>query len=218
MSNFYPRLDTILSINKINYAFVPDPFLSKDNEVFAMEGGEGTIYQLRDSARNGLFALKVLKPSYRRANGGHIGRVAATLAAHKDRPGLFLGNRLCITKAEFPRLIAEYPDLEYAVLMPWLAGKTWTGYMLNTASGRQYTAQQAYELALTTAIVLFELESRHLAHTDIAGSNIMLLEERKQVHLLDLEGLFWLREPMPARRSHGSPGYQHRKLDKRGQW
>ncbi len=109
MSSFSPRRDTILNINSINYAFVAGPFLTNDDDVFAMEGGEATVYQLRDSIKKGKFALKVLKPSYRQANGEHIERVAATLAAHKDRPGLILGNRLCITKAAFPRSDCRIP-------------------------------------------------------------------------------------------------------------
>src|SRR5579883_2538982 len=115
-------------------------------------------------------------------------------------------------------LIAEYPALEYAVLMPWIDGQTWAGLMCDPAASARYTADHARTLALATAQVLWELETHHFAHTDIAGGNIILSPDYRQVQLLDIEGMYIAGIPAPKKYSLGTPGYQHRCLDKRGQW
>src|SRR5712691_9729036 len=143
-----------LYIDQTYYGFMPHPYFPNDEEVFAMEGGEAIIYQIRDLSQNTLYALKVSRPSYR---GEHIGRAAAALAPYKHVPGLSLGNRICLVKAKYPKLIAQYPNLEYAILMPWLPGKTWAGLLLNGAASAHYTLSQAYRLALSTAQVLWNL-------------------------------------------------------------
>lgn len=217
MTDFHPHRNMTLSIDQTYYGFMPHPYFPDDEEVFSIEGGEALIYQVRDLATKRLYALKVSKPSYR---GEHIARATAVLAKYKNIPGLSLGKRICFTKAKYPQLTTQYPDLEYAVLMPWLPGRTWAGFMIDGAVSSWYTRHQAYAygLALSTAQVLWNLEAYHLAHTDIAGGNIMLSSDLKQVELLDIEGIYMHGAPTPKLRSQGSPGYQHRNPDNRGQW
>lgn len=216
LADFAPRLGAQLSIGSSPYGFMPHPLFPADmDEVFVIEGGEALIYQLQNLMSGELSALKVSKPSYR---GEHIARAAAALAPYANLPGLYLGHRLCITRQAFPQLVALYPDLEYAVLMPWIAGRTWAGFLGDPAASATYTPYQARDLALATAQVLWDLEAHHLAHTDIAGGNVVLAPDFKRVELLDIENLYMPNAPMPARRSLGSPGYQHRGLDRRGQW
>jgi len=212
---FHPDRHMTLCIDQTYYSFVPYTCFLGDDGVYAIEAGEAIIYQMQNLAVNTFHALKVAKPSYRCE---HIARTTETLASYKHIAGLFLGNRICLTKLNYPQLTAEYPDLEYAVLMPWLAGRTWASFMFDGASSAHYTPVQAYRLALSTARVLWNLEASHLSHTDIAGGNIMLSPGLKQVELLDIEGLYVPGATMPKRRSQGSPGYQHRNLDQRGQW
>jgi hypothetical protein len=215
MTQFSPRRSTILTIEQRQYRFVPHPHFPTDDEVFAMEGGEAVIYQVQEMATQSFFALKAPKPSYQ---DEHIARVAAALAPYKQNPGFALGNRLCLTKKKHAKLIAEYPELEFATLMPWLSGRTWAGLMLDQLASARYTRSQARQLALSTAQVLWNLEAYHLAHTDIAGGNVMLSPALNRVELLDIEGLYIQGAPTPKFRSQGSPGYQHSQLDKRGQW
>lgn len=194
---------------------MPHPLFPLEDEVFAIEGGEAIIYQLQNLSSAGLYALKVSKPSYR---GEHIARATAAVAPYGHNPGLSLGNRICLTRKKYSQLITEYPDLEYAILMPWLQGKTWAGLVIDEVTSMIYTPVQAHSLALATAQVLWNLETYHLAHTDIAGGNVMLSADFRSVELLDIEGLYMQGVPTPRFRSQGSPGYQHRRLDKRGQW
>lgn len=210
--DFQPTLSTVLTINDITCQFMPHPLFL--DEVFAQEGGEAVIYQVRDTTRNVLMALKVTKPLYR---GEQIARAATALAPYKDIAGLRVGDRLCLTRPRHAKLIAMYPDLEYAILMPWLNGHTWAGFLLDRVTATRYTREQAKALALATAHILWDLESHHLTHTDIAGGNIIVAPDMRRVELLDIESLYAHGSRVPKLHSMGSPGYQQRNLDQRGQ-
>ncbi|HEU5228642.1 MAG TPA: serine/threonine-protein kinase [Ktedonobacteraceae bacterium] len=216
MSGFRPFAGMLLQIGPVLCQFVPHPlFLDEQNEVFVVEGGEALLYQVRDVSSGAFYAFKVMKPAYQCE---HIAAAADVLARCRDIPGLYLGRRICLSKARYPELITQFPALEYAVLMPWIEGQTWAGLMCNPAASQCYTTARARTLALATAQVLWDLETRHFAHTDIAGSNIILSPDFKQVQLVDIEGMYIAGIPAPKRYSLGSPGYQHRCLDQRGQW
>jgi serine/threonine protein kinase len=202
-----------LTIGPNTYQFVPHPHFP-DDEVFVVEGGEALLYQLQDTVHGYRYALKVMKPVYRSHQCVHI---ALALQPYKHIPGLFLANRLCLTKTRCPALIATYPDLEYATLMPWLSGRSWAGLLLDPTINVHYTPAIAHSLAATTANVLQYLETLHFAHTDIAGSNVIISPDFQRVELLDIEGLYISGSSAPAWRSQGSPGYQHRNLNQRGQ-
>jgi hypothetical protein len=206
----------------VTYTFAPHPIFVLEapewDEVYVVEGGEALIYQLRDPADDTLWALKVPKPSYRVEQHA---RSAAALAAYRAVPGLTLANRICLTRSDCPDTLALFPDLEYATLMPWLDGITWAGFLLAREAGERYTGQQALRLASACAHALWELEAHHLAHTDVASGNVIIMQlgdERAQLELLDVENLYIPGFPAPPYLSYGAPGYQHNHLDKRGQW
>ena len=214
MNEFEPHRDTLLWIGPSRYRFLPHPMFPNEDEVFVLEGGQAHIYQLQDMESGNRCALKVSKPSYR---GEQLAQVATALIPYINLPGFSVGRRLCLTKASHPQLIAAYPGLEFALLMPWIQGRTWAGLMLDQQASQRHTPQQAYQLALMTAQVLASLEAHQLAHTDIAGSNVMLAAHAK-VELLDIEGLWMPGIQRPRWRNYGSPGYQHRRLSGNGQW
>jgi len=216
MVQFRPDIGMRLCIGGKYFEFVPHPLFAQDSEVvFAVEGGEALIYQIRSVITKKLYALKVMKPAYR---GEHIARGVALIKRSVHIPGLYLPDRICLTMADHPDLIKAYPDLEYAIFMPWLTGKTWSELMLDPASTARYTLQQASALAETVANLLRKLESMHLAHSDLAGGNVFLASDLQRLQLLDLEGLYAPASPAPPFRSQGSPGYQHHNLGPQGQW
>jgi serine/threonine protein kinase len=216
MFKFYPYVGMRISVGRMLFEFVPHPIFPYESQtVFVLEGGEALIYQLREVVTNSLYALKVMKPAYR---SEHIARVAGMIASCSGIPGFYLPKRICLTMVECADLIEIYPDLEYAVLMPWLTGGTWSGFMLDQAASARYTLQQAYALALTAAKLLCNLEALNLAHSDIAGGNIFLSPDLQRLQLLDLEGLYMPNVPPPPFCSQGSPGYQHQHLGPQGQW
>ena len=216
MNVFNPWPAMQLHIGTSTYTFVATRLLPGDaEEVWMIEGQEGFIYVLHDTDQNTYWALKVLKPAYR---SEYIERVTDGLAYYRDTHGLYLSHRLCLTKPVYGELISEFPALEYAVLMPWLSWSTWSGLLRSSEASMAYTRNDALDLARAMARVLWELERRGCAHTDLAGSNVLYAPGFKQVELLDLEGLYMPGLLPPARMSHGSPGYQHRKLGRQGQW
>ena len=213
MSSFQPQPGMSLRIASTHYQYVPHPIFA--NSVFVVEGSEAFVYQLRDPVRNTLHALKVFKPSYR---GQYVAQRAIGLLAHKNVPELYLCNRICLSKETAPELIAAYPDLEYAVFMPWVQAKTWAWLMQDQSASAAYQPANASILALQTVRVLQYLEAHQLAHTDIAGSNIFLSLDLAHVQLLDLEGVYYQGAFPPPIVSRGSPGYQHRHLPNEGQY
>lgn len=216
MLKFCPYVGMHISVGGIPFEFVPHPLFPYESEmVFILEGGEAFIYQVREAMTNSLYALKVMKPVYR---SEHVARVAETVARCAHIPGFYLHNRICFTETNYPDLITTYPDLEYAVLMPWLTGKTWSGFMLDQAASARYTLQQAHALAATVAKLLRNIEAVQLAHSDIAGGNIFLSPDLQRLQLLDIEGLYIPGVPPPPFCSQGSAGYQHHNLGPQGQW
>ncbi len=216
MAVFRPHVRMVLCIGAACYRFLPDPFLAPEpDNVFMLEGSEALIYQVLALGTGKPFALKVAKAS---ARGEQVEQAIEALARCPKCDGLALAQqRLCLTKARYPRLIAAFPELEYAVLMPWFQGRTWAGYILDRQAGAGYTTRQALKLARMTALALSHLEACGLAHTDLAGSNVLLLPHLEGIEFIDLEGLYFPDAKVP--RAHdGTPGYQHRHLGYQGQW
>jgi serine/threonine protein kinase len=216
MSTFNPQPDTQILIGNATYAFMSQRFLLQDEpEVCLIEGQEGFIWSLRNVQDGSQWALKVLKPAYR---DKRIVQATDVLSAYTNITGFSLSQRICLTRPKYSQLIDEFPSLEYALLMPWLPWKTWSGLICSPEASQVYTNHHALDLARATVQALYELERRGCAHTDIAGGNVMYTANYKSIELLDLEGIYLPNSPPPRRLSFGSPGYQHRRLDKRGQW
>ncbi|MEO7022236.1 MAG: hypothetical protein ABI234_18960 [Ktedonobacteraceae bacterium] len=210
MTDFSPALATRLLIHASAYEFLPHPVLP--GEVQRVVRDRATIYQLRRHPDRTLWALKVSNPGYR---DPQVVQQTALLQQFRNLPGLQTAQRLCLTSAICPELLSIYPALEWAVLMPWIQGPTWAGFMDDANISATYTQQQAQELALTLAYTLWSLESNHLTHTDIAGDNVIVINP-KRVEFIDIDGLYLHGTPLPAQPSRGWRGYQHRHLDQRG--
>jgi len=216
VNEFCPYVGLFIPIGPTFFRFLPHPYFSDDEqEVFVVEGGEALLYKVENLAKKTFYALKVLKPSYR---SPRIAEMSQILSAYRDLPGLYLTQRICLTQDQFPELISRFPNLEYALLMPWIEGKTWAGLMLDQAASARYSYAVARKLDMAVAHVLWKLEASGLAHTDIAGGNVILSPSLNSIQLLDIEGLYTPKVTPPQQRSYGSPGYQHRALDERGQW
>ena len=213
MTRFRPNCGMPINIASIECEFMPHPIYA--NQVFMLEGSEAFIFQLRSTEQKTSYALKAMKPSYR---GEYVSRCAKELLSHYQMPGLHLGYRFCLTRESAPAIVAAYPDLEYAVVMPWLQATTWAGLMQDKSAGSTYLSERARKLALETVRVLQYLEKRHMAHTDIAGNNVFLSSDLTAIQLLDLDGMYFETAYLPQMRRRGSTGYQHRHLTNDGQW
>lgn len=214
MAAFNPYSGMMLRIGSTKYELLAHQSASRSRaDVFMMEGREAFLFKMRSQSDQSLWALKVMKPPYR---GEYIALASIQVTRYKDLPGLFIGNRICLVKREYPELILQFPDLEYAVLMPWLSWNTWAEMLRTGEVSACYTRIQAIDLALATAHVLAGLEARKCAHTDVAGSNIVCAPDFKRIELLDIEGLYTLHASSPRRRRDGSSGYRHRRQKR--QW
>ncbi|MGH2480910.1 MAG: hypothetical protein ACRDHW_14750 [Ktedonobacteraceae bacterium] len=210
MADFQPTLATRLFIHPHTYEFLPHPVLP--GEVQRVVRDRAAIYQLRRYPDGTMWALKVAHPWYRSLQ---VIQQTERLQQFRNLPGLQTAQRLCLTRATCPDLLSAFPGLELAVLMPWIQGPTWAGFMDDAQISTIYTMPQALELALTLAYTLWCLEMNHLTHTDIAGDNVIVISP-KRVEFIDTDGLYLHGTPPPAQPSHGWRGYQHRHLDQRG--
>jgi len=198
------------------YAFVPHPLLpAASGEPYAMEGAEAVVYQLRRQSDGALFALKAPKPAYYTPRAIAVTQALSRLADEATRdatPGFTVARRVCLTRDAYPDALARWPQLEYATLMPWIAGRSWTSLLLDRQASQTYTAEQALALATTLATALWWLEGLRGAHTDLAGDNLILTADGRGVELIDLEGVYFPGLPRPPRASQGTAGYQPRFL------
>lgn len=213
---FQPFRGMVLSLGQTRFEFLPHPLFPEDQKaVFVLEGGTAWIYQVRDCTTGALYALKVFKQAFRNA---YSARLQAALAQYPALSALRAQERLCIQGGDYPRLVQEFPDIEYAIVMPWVSAPTWAGILQNPQASASYTPEQARQLAWATASALRSLEVNGLAHADIAGSNIALASDWQSLQLLDLENMYIPGMPPPPKCCHGSPGYQHRQLGPHGHW
>lgn len=212
---FQPRCGMFLQIGETIFEFLPHPsFLGEKDGVFYLEGGTAFVYKVLDVDKGVPYALKVFKPGFRTK---HIASVSTILARNADLPALHTEQRLCLTRARYATLINTYPELEFAILMPWTGSPSWAGILCNPQLSSAYTYEQARVLAQVTASSLAALEERGSAHADIAGSNLVPTLDRQQVQLLDLENMYFPDLPPPQQKSQGTPGYQHQQLGPDGQ-
>lgn len=181
----------------------PHPSLQAQRFSFAQEGRKAIVYQLRYTSGKQLFALKVFKPKYR---GPYIITNSERIAQYANLPGMSSCNRVIIKKPTDRDLINQYPELEYAVLMPWVGTRSWRDIVFLS---RKLTYGQGILLALHTAYLLTYLEKQGVAHCDIAGSNVMVNIDQQVTYLVDLEDMYDPQSSAPSNFPLGTAGYQH---------
>ena len=166
-------------------------------------GTRGSIYRLRD--RNGRdHALKVFRPGFQEASLEHVGR---RLAPVQGLDGLLAAERRMILPGDPAALL--HPRLQYAMLMRWIEGQTWSSLLNTAGAGSLLQPWAAIHLCARFLSVLAELERRGAAHTDIAGGNVVVDLSAPSVQLIDLEDLFLPGLPRGIQENQGSPGYCH---------
>ena len=213
---FQPFCGMFLPIGETVFEFLPHPsFPGEKENVFYLEGGTAFLYKVLNVDTGAPYALKVFKRGFRMRQ---IATLSAALARYENLPALRVEQRQCITRARDAELIRTYPEMEYAILMPWISTPSWAGLLLNPQFSSTYTFEQARTLARATASALSALEARGIAHADIAGSNLVPAADKQQVQLLDLENMYLPGLPPPQKKSQGTPGYQHQRLGPDGQW
>jgi len=203
---FRPSPGDLLRVNGNSYRMAEHP--SAPGIVYGQEGRQGIVYQLITT--NGQrSALKVFKARFRAP-----ALVAQTqqITRFANIPGLEVCAREVLSPIRYADLASDYPDLSYAVLMPWVSGPTWLDMLLDR---RALTSEQSLYLARSLALLLATMEERRLAHCDLSAPNVLLpalLDPpgNPPVGLVDVEQMYGPGLDRPEVLPGGSSGYAHR--------
>lgn len=199
--SFDPEVGLVLEIDGARYTVQPHPTLLA--LPYGQEGRRATVYQLAGPDQT-LMALKVFKASYRTLK---TAQVSERMRPYAALPGLEVCQRSVVMPARNQALVARYPDLCYAVVMPWVAGNPWQEMVHQR---RVSSPELSLALARSLAESLAVMELQGLAHCDLSGGNVLVVRTRGSAALVDLEDMYAPRFEQPEKVPGGSPGYAHR--------
>lgn len=198
---FRPNINEKLQIDQLELAFCEHP--RAPGMVYGQAGRQAIVYQVRERQGN-LYALKVFYSAFR---SSQIVEQAKHIKPYENLPGLQACSRIVLTNERNGDLLNKYGDLEYAVLMPWVEGKTWNEILI---SRRLLDADSSRLLAEQFLKTLASMQSNQLAHCDISGSNVIVQlsqESYGRIGLVDLESLYVPGLTRPVIPISGSAGY-----------
>lgn len=217
---FQPNPGDGIVINGKSYTVGQHP--AAPGVAYAQAGRQGIVYQLipGDGQLHEAKALKVFFPKFRIPamvyQSEHMGN-------YREIPGLQVSSREVLTPERNGDLIAEYPDLLYAVIMPWIHGCTWFDVI---SDQRNLGRSESLMLAKALAAIGSSMEQRGLAHCDLSAPNVMLPffsevklpEGTAAVELVDVEQMYSPKMDRPDVLLAGSPGYAAHRTVHSGLW
>ena len=121
---FHPQINDQLRIDDTTYRIAEHP--AAPGMPYGQEGRQAMVYRLV-AAGDDTRALKVFKPRFRVPALVGLSRRMVPFA---DLPGLEVCRRVVFEPRRHAVLLRRYPELTYAVLMPWVAGPTWMEVLL----------------------------------------------------------------------------------------
>lgn len=204
MPDFNPAPHERIVIGRLTYHVMPHPAVP--SFAFGQEGRKAFVYQLSGGPDGGLYALKKFKQAFRLAE---LVGICDQLARFAQWQGLEVANRTCLHRPDHGDVLDQYPDLEFAVLMPWISGTTWYDMVIGMTP---LTKLEALTFAKATAQVLAAIEEAGLAHCDVSASNVIINPNANPVraHLIDIEDLYAPGFTPPAALPAGTDGYAHK--------
>lgn len=205
--SFQPAVGDQLTIEGITYHIAEHP--AAPGMPYGQEGRAAVVYQIISTAGEPR-ALKLFKPRFRLPA---MVSLADKLLVFSDLPGLAVCRRAVLTPQRHVRLLRQFPDLTYAVLMPWIVGPTW---MEVVATTRPLSTDESLCLAHGLVNTLNKLEEHGAAHCDLSGPNILLpglepsaVQPSDPVALVDVEQMYGPGLVRPDALPAGSSGYAH---------
>ncbi|WP_068496247.1 hypothetical protein [Paenibacillus kribbensis] len=218
--SFQPNPGDELIINGTTYVVGRHP--AAPGLAYAQAGRQGIVYQLnaKSGAPHEAKALKVFFPKFRIPAMVYQ---SEHMEAYGDIPGLQVCKRDVLTPERNGSLIAEQPDLLYAVLMPWIHGTTWFDCLTDQ---RPLEAFDSLALARALAGIGSAMEQKGLAHCDLSAPNVILPffsevelpEGTSAVELVDVEQMYSTKMDRPDALLAGSPGYAAHRTVHSGLW
>ncbi|HET6312683.1 MAG TPA: anti-sigma factor, partial [Chloroflexia bacterium] len=204
---FQPEVNQQLSIDGITYMVAEHPVAR--GIPYGQEGRQAVVYQLIAGADKR--AIKAFKSRYQMPS---MVSLAKRLAPYAALPGLQVCRRSVLSPQQHEALLNAYPDLIYAVLMPWIEGPTWMEVLLEKI---ELTRDQSLTLARALAGILAGMEQEGLAHCDLSGPNLLLpmmasgpTSYQTPVALVDVEQMYGPDLRRPEVVPGGSAGYAHK--------
>lgn len=201
--SFQPAPATTLTIDGIDYRVCEHPSVPK--LPYGLDGREATVFKIVAGDRT--YALKVFKRSFRTPDVVDVGDRLRPLA---DVPGLDVAQRTVLVPQRHAAVLARHADLAYAVIMPWIDGPTWFDLMVTRAP---FTARESHGYADRLASLLFALEERRFAHSDLSAANLVLAGHGAAagregvIQLVDVDQFYSPGMARPTTVVSGSPGY-----------
>jgi DNA-binding beta-propeller fold protein YncE len=170
---------------------------------FGQEGRSAVVYQVAHTSGD-LRAFKVFRSQFRTPR---VAEGASQLRPFAALHGLAVCDRTVLTPYEHTTVLGAHPEYTYAVLMPWVAGRTWADVVL---SRQALGSSDSRELAKSLVLILEAMEARGIAHCDLSAPNLVLDVQRHSVSLVDVEDLYAPGLQPPEHLPAGSDGYAHR--------
>lgn len=202
---FQPVVNEKYTINTKVYQIAEHP--NAPGIPYGQEGRQAIVYQLFAPGGE-KYALKVFKARFRLPG---LVSLAERMTKYVNVSGLTVCERAVLRARTDGELLKHYPDLTYAVLMPWIYGPTWMEVMLRK---EEFTPEQSLKYARALADILASMEEQSLAHCDLSGPNLLLpglfpSVKGTPVQLVDVEQMYGPDLIKPALLPGGSPGYAH---------
>lgn len=218
--SFQPNPGDMIRINGKMYSVGQHP--AAPGLAYAQAGRQGIVYQLIpvEGGPQEAKALKVFFPKFRIPAMVYQ---SETMEIYSESPGLQVCSRDVLTPERNGEIIAEHPDLLYAVLMPWVYGFTWFDII---ADQRQLKRTESLSLAKALSGIASGMEQRGLAHCDLSAPNVMLPffsevdlpDKSSAVELVDVEQMYSPKMDRPDVLLTGSPGYAAHRTVQSGLW
>lgn len=199
---FRPKIHSTIQLGNTSYVFMEHP--SARGIPYGQAGSRATVYQVRDMSGR-FYALKVFLHKYRDDENIYS---ATRLQKFANISGLEVCSRIVLNKDNHAVLIKQYPDLEYAILMPWVDGRTWYDTVFTRD---ELPKDESLSFAKTFASLLSSMEEKGLAHCDLSGPNVIVSTsgQSSTVALVDVEEMFGPGLKKPAYLPSGTAGYAH---------
>ncbi len=203
-----PKVDETITLQGKSYQFIQVP--GAQGIVYAELGKKAKVYRVVRGSK--AYALKVFKPAYRTPQ---LLKNTAHILAQQEVPGLSVAERTIITPEKFPNVIQVHPEFTYAILMPWIEGKSWANYVISKTAT---TRNESIRLAKAFAQAICELEKRNIAHCDLSGGNFIFSTAFNDVEFVDIEELYGPDFPRPDILPAGTSGYSPDWVKEKGLW
>src|SRR3954469_8726765 len=118
-----PRDHVAFRVGQRDFSFEVVEHPNAPDQVHAMEGGKATVFHLREQrAPHSEYALKVMKKQYM---DPMLVDVCNSLDFLKQRAGLRVCERTCLSPQTARDVIQQFPTLQYSILMPWIRKLSW---------------------------------------------------------------------------------------------